>query len=207
MPNPNSLNPPTAVRRALCAAFLILFAGAGCQFEYDVVQPQAFAGHVGTKSDYIVKLDPLEYRLITYDNRLVLRAYNPTDDLITLIGARSTAVDPQNQSHPLETQSIAPHSFIKLILPPIRPQPAPQGPTIGVGFSSGYPTDAAFYRTGYSNSVSPGPGAAAPNYMAVGDDSALYWDWDGQTTVRLNLQFDRAGKIFTDDFVFQRVKA
>jgi hypothetical protein len=204
--HPSSPSTPSALSLALCSAVFVILFGAGCQYEYDVIQPQAFAGHVGTKSDYVIKLDPLEYRLLTYDNRLVLRAFNPTDDLITLIGARSAVVDPQNQSHPLPTLSIAPHSYIKLILPPMRPQLVPQGPTIGVGFTNGYPNDAGYYRTGYSYGPGPGPPAAAPTYLAVGGDDSLYWDWDGQSSVRLELQFDRAGKIFTDNFVFQRVK-
>src|SRR5688500_3822986 len=106
--------------RIVLLLLMVTLAGVGCaRYEYDVVSPPQAAGHVGTKSDHTFALEPLEYRLRTIDNRLVMRVYNPTNENVTLLGARSTAVDPERQSHPLMTQTIAPAgSFIKLILPP-----------------------------------------------------------------------------------------
>ena len=185
----------------VCLALFCLGAG-GCTYEYDVVEPPDLAGHVGSKSDYVIKRDPLDYRMITYDNRLVIRVFNPTADPIILVGERSTLVDPSGQSHPLRGQTIAPQSFIKLILPPLRPQLEP-GPSYGVGFGVGLSERRYFDRYGYW------PGSRdwdGPNYLVVVDDNALYWDWDGQTEVRLTLAYDRAGKPFSDSFVFKRVK-
>jgi hypothetical protein len=65
----------------------------------------------------VFRVDPLEYSMRTVDNRLVVRVFNPTDDAIELVGPRCSVVDPDGQSHPLRTQSIAPGSFIKLIFP------------------------------------------------------------------------------------------
>lgn len=188
----------------ICALAGLLLGADGCQYEYDVVEPTQFAGHIGTRADYVVKRDPLEYRLITYESRLVLQAVNPTDDPISLLGDRSTLVDPHDQSHPLRSQTIAPHSFIKLILPPMRPQPQPYGPTIGFGVTAGagYNGRPTNYRTGYG----PTPPMAGPQYDSVVDDNALYWDWDGQTTVQLTLVFERSGHVFSDVFVFKRAK-
>src|SRR4051794_18305945 len=94
----------------------------GCaHYEYDVTRPEEFAGHIGTNTDHGFQRAPLEYRLRTVDNHLVMRIYNPTDTALTLLGQRSSAVDPDGQSHPLNTQTISPQSFIKVILPPIRP--------------------------------------------------------------------------------------
>src|SRR5205814_908677 len=79
------------------------------------------ARHIGAKADQVVRVDPLEYRLRSYDNRLVLSIFNPTQDPITLAGDRSYVVDPKDQSHPLRSQTIAPNTFVRLILPPMRP--------------------------------------------------------------------------------------
>src|SRR5262245_50127092 len=98
-----------------------LLVGGCARYEYDVVRPDDLTGHVGTKEDVVFTRDPLEYRLRTADNRLVMRIYNPTDAPITLLGARSSVVDPDGQSHPLPSMTAAPESFIKLILPPLRP--------------------------------------------------------------------------------------
>jgi hypothetical protein len=196
-PFPNPLSPAIAL-----TMILLIFSSTGCRYEYDLVEPAKFAAHVGTHTDYLVAIDPLEYRLITVDSRLVLRAYNPTDAPIALLGDRSTVVDPTGQSHPLRNQTIAPHSFIKLILPPLRPQLEPAGPYIGI--SASYSERHAMDQWGDL----PGqpPGNWPPSYYVADGDDTLWWNWDGQTAVRLTLLFERKSGTFTNTFVFKRIK-
>ena len=186
------------MRNAVPALFALLAMLVGCaRYEYDVVSPPQAAGHAGTRGDHRFALDPLEYRLRTVDNRLVMRVYNPTDADVTLLGQQSTVVDPDGQSHPLATQTIAPGgSFIKLIIPPPRPRLYGGGPTFGIGVGGTighYPhhhhhhdKHGATYHDhfdGYDY---------GPRYMTVYDDGNTYfWDWKGEGEVRLNLVYAR----------------
>jgi hypothetical protein len=138
----------------------------------------------------------------TVDNRLVVRVFNPTEDVIELVGPRCTVVDPSGQSHPLRTQSIAPGSFIKLIFPPPRPQMYDNGPTFGVGVGGGVRVDSSRYRT-----YDPYWPDYGPRYMAVYDESdAYYWDWRDEGEVRAVLTFRRGEKEFRHELVFRRQK-
>ena len=58
------------------------------KYEYNLVRPEEFSRHIGSKVDAVVTIDPLEYRMITVDNRLVLRIYNRTEDSIELSAQR-----------------------------------------------------------------------------------------------------------------------
>jgi hypothetical protein len=184
----------------LCAMLLLV----GCaRYEYDITRPQEFAQHIGSKSDVVFSRDPLEYRWRTVENRLVLRIFNPTDQPITLLGQRSSLVDPEQQSHPLATQTMAPDSFIKLILPPLRPRIERTGPSIGIGVG----TMIGSGRYG-RRAVTPYPDwPPEPRYMTVYDDDAIYWDWNGATRVRLTLVFQRPdSSSFEHEFVIARRK-
>jgi hypothetical protein len=176
----------------------------GCvRYEYDITRPPEFAAHIGTKNDTSLQRDPLEYRWRTVENRLVLRIFNPTDQPITLLGQRSSAVDPEQQSHPLPTQTIAPTSFIKLILPPLRPRIERTGPSIGIGV--GTMIGSGRYRRHGVAPYSYWP--AEPRYLTVYDDNAIYWDWEGATTVRLTLVYQRPdSSSFEHEFVIARKK-
>src|SRR5207248_10060294 len=103
-------------------------------YEYDFTRPPDLTQHIGTNSGVTVTLDPLEYRFRSYEDHLIIRIFNPTDDPIQLLGAQSSAVDPKSQSHPLRSATVESHSFVKLILPPPLPYVGPYGPTIGLGF-------------------------------------------------------------------------
>src|SRR5947207_207477 len=95
----------------------------GCAtYEYDLLRPEQFVTHIPRKSEVKVTIDPLEYRFISYENHLVVRILNHADEPIQLLGSQSSAIDPNAEGHPLRTQTIAPATFIKLILPPPRPQ-------------------------------------------------------------------------------------
>jgi len=197
---------------ALCLLCLLATCAGGCAtYEYNLVQPAELARHIGSKADETVTVDPLQYRLRTVDNRLVMRIFNPTEDPIELVGARSTVVDPSGQSHPLRGQTIAPNSFMKLIFPPRRPQvyyPS-AGPTFGVGVGTAYRVDAlpggrSWYPYGPYR-LGPSYGApyawygypwygpipygywdgyydGGPRYLAVVDENdTTYWEWSGPT--------------------------
>src|SRR5437879_2762117 len=125
-------------------ALVFLLAGGCAKYEYNLVKPPDLARHISANTDTVFTLDPLEYRLRTVENRLVMRAFNPTSDVIELVGPKCSVVDPDGQSHPLRSQSIAPQSFIKLIFPPPRPQVYEPyyGPYWGVGLGVNTRVDA-----------------------------------------------------------------
>lgn len=192
------------MQRAL-ASFVLLFALAGCaKYEFDLTNPPALATHVGRKAFAEVKVEPLDYRLKAVENRLVMEIYNPTQDMIELVGPKCAVVDPQGQSHPLRSQSIAPGSFIKLIFPPMRPRvydPYYYGPAWNVGLGVGYQVDS---RTRYKTSPSPAP---SPQYFTYYDDGDSYfWDWKGAGDCRIQLAFRQGDKEFRQEFSFTRKK-
>ena len=200
-------------RPFILASLVALSLLSGCaHYEYDLTNPPDLARHIGAKSDEIVRVDPLEYRLRTYENRLVMSVFNPTPDPITLMGDRSYVVDPAGQSHPLRSRTIAPDTFIRLILPPMRPGYYQSSPGIGIGFGVGY---SRFYghRYGYRalGYYDPFFYDQPPRYYTYYDESDnTYWNWEGQTPVRLHLVYFRAGsnnrEPFTHDFTFARKK-
>ena len=189
---------------------LALVLIGGCtHYGYDLVRPPDLARHVGSKEDAVFEYAPLTYRLRAVENRLVMRIFNPTGDPITLVGERSYAVDPGGQSHPLRGQTIAPNTFIKLILPPMRPYYYESSPNfgfgLGLGFGSVYRRPWGYYPWGY-------PGYYPyyydePRYITYYDESdATYWDWEGQTDARIHLVFHQGQKMFEQEFLFHRVK-
>jgi len=212
------------------ALLLSLLLAAGCtHYEYDLTRPPDLAQHIGTKEDVIATIDPLEYRFRSYEDHLVIRIFNPTDDPIQLLGDQSSVVDPKGQSHPLRGATIESHSFVKLILPPPPPDVAPYyGPGIGVGFgmsANASPDNHPIYldidrgrhfHRGLHRDFIGGWGWSywdpwyydyyGPRYYVVYDNDTSYWDWRGETEVRLALAFSRNGKTFRDEFEFRRVK-
>jgi hypothetical protein len=193
----------------LCLLLASLSAGSvGCaRYEYDLVHPPELARHVGADKPVEVTLEPLAYRLQTYESRLVMRIHNPTDAPVRLLGDRSTVVDPRGQSHPLRTQTIAPGSYIKLVIPPLRPRLEPRGPVIGIGVG-GYVSSGGYYRRRYVHGGVFGydPVLDGPRYYSLYDPGdATYWEWDGEGEARVVLVFQQGEqKPFTHEFVFRR---
>lgn len=182
---------------------LTMIGLSGCaHYEYDITRPPELSGHVGSQTDLVVQQAPLEYRMRSVDNRLVLRIFNPTDTALTLLGQRSSVVDPTGQSHPLSTQTISPQSFVKVILPPMRPHLKRTGPSIGIGVGTMIGSSHRHrYYHGYNDYYDE------PQYFAVYDeDNALYWDWNGETSVRLTLVYQQGDKTFEHEFVIARRK-
>lgn len=134
---------------------------------------------------------------------MVIQIQNETPLPIQLLGGQSFVVDPEGQSHPLDEETIAPQSFIKLVLPPIVPEVTPVGPVIGFGLGI-----SSIYGPGYDLSFE-NPLWVRPRYYASADVESRFWKWDGETNVRLSLTFGHVGSAeapFTQAFVFHRRK-
>jgi hypothetical protein len=188
---------------------LPMLSATGCaRYEYDIVEPAEFAGHVGTKTPATLTLDPVRYQAITQSDRLVLVMHNDSEEPLKLLGDDSFAVDAKGESHPLPTRTIAPRSATKLIFPPVRPSFRRSSSTsfgVGVGYSKGYG------RRGYGRyggfAGDPWYYDDYPRYYRLEDDGTVYWDWTGNgTAVRVRLVYQLGEKTFHHDFTFRRVK-
>lgn len=176
---------------------LLLFALIpGCAtYQFDIIQPPTPDRQIRDDQPTRLPIDPLEYRLQADEGRLVMLIFNPTPDPIELLGNKSTVVDPDGHSHPLRDQTIAPGSFVKEIFPPMRLFQDPSGPTwhFGVGTIIGAADPPAY-----------GP---YPTLMdAAGDPGIYFWDWQGESEVRMTLVYEREDSTFSHFLVFHRVK-
>jgi hypothetical protein len=188
----------------ILALLVLAVSSAGCaSYQYDITRPPELARHIGAGEDAVFQRDPVEYRLRSVESLLVMRVYNRTDTPLTLLGEKSFAVDPSGQSHPLQSQTAAPRSFIKLIIPPPRPQIEHRGPTFGVGVGTqvGSAQRHALGLDGFDD-IDDGP-----RYFDVYDSDAMYWDWKGETEIRLTLVFQQDEQTFTQEFGIARKKA
>lgn len=186
---------------------LLLFAAllsTGCvHYEYDIVSPPELRQHIGAKEQVRLKVEPLEYRMISYEDHLVIEVFNPTADNIQFIGEQSTAVDPSGQSHPLRGQAIPPGSYMKLVLPPVVHYQTDPGPHIGFGIGVGY-VHGGPWRDGLGFDQEMWD---EPRYVAVVEPGVGYWEWNGESDARLMLTFQRGNeKPFTHSWVFHRKK-
>lgn len=183
--------------RKIAIALLPLLLGGCARYQYQIVSPARIAGVIGDTASTRVDLSPLVYDFRTYENHLILRIENPTVESIQLMGDQSFVVSPDGQSHPLATQMIASHSFIKLILPPVQPPPQPSGPSITFGLG---------YTTGSAVPIHQIPPDPDNTYFFYIGDSDVYWEWTGQSDVRLELVFSEGQRTFKQNFVFTRRK-
>jgi hypothetical protein len=193
-------SPPRTIPPAL--SLLLLLTGCS-RYEYDIVQPPELAGHIGAKSWISIRRADVEYRLRTYDNRLVTHIYNRGGDVLRLLGADSAAVDPRGESHPLPGAAIPPGSYVKRIFPPPRPRVERYGPTIGVGV--GYGAGYGHYRH-RDPFYSPAFDDFGPRYYSVYDpNDRTFFQWPGATSIRLLLSFEReGGEKFRHEFLIRR---
>jgi len=166
-------------RSTLLGPLIVAIAAVsgGCaNVEYDLVQPPALAQHIGSKT-VTVRREPLEYRLTSDEGHLVIQIYNRAAQPITLLGGSSTIVDPDGQSHPLSSRVMAPQSFIKLILPPVRPIRTAQP----LGYSRGYfgpeypYNDDPFWD---GPPYYPDPFFDTPPAPEYDDQEGTYWRWE-----------------------------
>jgi hypothetical protein len=173
----------------------------GCaRYEYQLIEPAQSAGHIGSKADYVAKLEPLEYRFRAVEGRLVIQIHNPTDENIQLRGSESYVVDPKGQSHPLRSLAIAPNSYGKVIIPPPRPVVYDTGPHIGFGVGT-------YISRNEHHDVRCDAMVNHPIYLDVYDDEdAYYWQINGEGDLRIRLTYHRKDKTFSDNFRMRRVK-
>jgi hypothetical protein len=171
-----------------------MLPGGCARYEYDLIEPPPLARHIGSQADTVFELDPLVYRLRSYDNHLVVRIFNPTTELISLHGDASYVVDPTGQKHPISSQSIAPSTYVKLILPPLPPEPVGNPPPVNPGM--GIAAD-------FGPTVSEIPYPFGQRYANDAHD----WDWNDEGQVRISLTFQRGSQPpFTQRFLFGREK-
>jgi hypothetical protein len=193
--------------RTALLPLLALFLTGCAEYQYDLVQPPALARHVGP-TQTVVPDGPLVYRLQSYDSYLIMLIENPSNGPIRLDGERSVIIDPQGESHPLLTQIIAPHTFIKLILPPpavvLYSSDDPYFGWPGYGYwGYGQYGRYRYWRGGYYY--------GGPSYVEVYQPPDPFsFVWEGETDVRMNLTFERpapGAPAFEQSFVFHRRKA
>jgi len=190
--------------RAFLVFFLACLAGGCAHYEFKITSPPDMRRHVGTKEEVILRLDPLEYRMISFEDHLVIRIYNRSSATIQFLGEQSTVVDPSGQSHPLRGLAIPTGSFMKLVLPPMPHYLGASGPYIGVGMGVGYVYGGEWRDgLGFDN-----PMWTEPRYVAVDEPGGVTWRWEGETDVRLLLSFQAGNeKPFTQEWVFHRKKS
>ena len=199
-------------RTGLAARFGVALAciawlGGCASYEYDIVKPAELARHVGSAEWASVVREPLEYRLRTVENRLVMEIYNRSPQRIQLVGQRSAVVDPSGQSHPLAPQPIEPDSFIKLILPPMPARATNTGPRFGVGIGIGSAYRPGYYPYGYAGSGFSDVWYDEPRYYSIYDpNDPTYWEWTGEGEARLTLVFEQADQTFTHEWTLARKK-
>ena len=191
------------MRRSL--ATVVLACSVGCaHYRFDLVQPAAFAGPVAGGEERAFDLDPLRYAIATADDRLSVRVENPTGDTIRLLGRDSSVVDPAGRSHPLIDQTIAPRSYVVVVLPPLRPW---FGATDYVEESGVGLEDYGGLTPKEQQAFGPGLAGGDPHGTDPGYDRAspVYWDWPGPGDARVHLAYRRAdGSRFEHDLTFRR---
>ena len=191
------------------SVFLVVALAGGCaRYEYDLVHPPESAQHIGTNAWATVAREPLQYRMRTSNNRLVILVYNTTERMVKLSGADSAAVDSQGESHPLQARTIVPGSYVKLILPPQPPQIRPSYSTVGFGVGVGYSNLYGYpYRDGLGYGVPYyGYDSMEPRYYSVYDaNDRTYFEWPENTELRLLLAYESdGGERFRHEFVFRK---
>jgi hypothetical protein len=135
-----------------------------------------------------------------------MEIHNSAADAVQLLGDRSVVVDPEGQSHPLPTLTIAPSSFVRLRLPPGERVRA--SPRVGLGLGVGYGSyhRGGMYPYGYYGPMWDDPLYDTPRYYNVAPSSPTYWEWPGEGQIRLTLLFDRNGERFTHEWTLARRK-
>ena len=179
--------------------FLASMCLCGCaSYQYRITQP-APGGTVTSKQPVALHYDPLDYHFSTYEDRLVMNISNPTDDRIGLQGGRSFVVDPKGESHPLRDRVIAPHSFTRMLLPPI-PFSYPYADYWGWGSPWGY-WGPGWYGPYWGGGWYGWYGPPPVSYQHV----LTVFDWEWKTGLaRLRITYERAGKTFEQDLEIVR---
>jgi hypothetical protein len=183
------------MRWILLSGLLLL---CGCQYDFAIVQPPNIGGVIGSKTPLVVALAPVEYRFQASEGRLVMEVYNKGTDALEIDGQRSSVVDPSGLTHSIRGQLIPAGAFAKIILPPMRYDPGPEGL-----FHFGVWADAS----GTDGSGANGSAGPTTQPLYLGElDNPDDWDWHGETNIRVELTIERGTETFVHDFEFHRHK-
>jgi hypothetical protein len=172
---------------------------SGCAvYEFDLTRPEDLAGRAGREEALVRKIEPIEYRLISVENRLVVKMFNTSDQAIKLLAPESTVVDPDGQSRSIKAASIQPGSFARVVMPPVRPEfRSSSGSTARVG---------TYYGPGLRRSDFGHTEMDIPENYQLVDGGETFWEWRGETEARLVLVYERDGERFTHRLTLNRVK-
>lgn len=183
------------IMRKLLIVIALCVLAAGCaQSEFQIVRPERFQMRIGEAAQR-VETPNMVYNMLAKEGHLVVLIYNARPNPVYLLGQRSSLVDPKGASHPLRSVTIAPNSYSKLIMPPLRPrfETTPQWQFgVGIGTQISHPTTQPTFKPLYMDSFE--------------DADSFYWDWDGSLPVRLTMIYSTPdGKEFSDEFAFEKV--
>jgi hypothetical protein len=198
-------------RSTLCSALLLfstVILGGCTNYVYDVTPSGAPPLRVPGDRFVTVPQGPLDYRLRTSDNHLVVQVWNPTTEPVRIIGEKSVVVDPRGRSHAVRPQTIAPGSYVRFILPPVL-RTVSAGPSYSVGFGVGggyWGGRRGHWRGGYYSGFYDPFWFDQPRYYAVVDGEQSYWEWDGPGEARLILVIEHLGQQLTQEMRIQRFK-
>ncbi len=174
---------------------VLLFAGlAGCaRYDFQVIKPDALSTRI-TQTASRVQTPNMVYLMQAYENRLVMQLHNKDSVPAELLGEKSYVVDPAGVSHPLRSITIAPDSYAKLVLPPLRPR---------------FENHNFNFRAESGLSTADPLSARRPLYLDVyADTDAYYWDWDGNSPIRMRLTYRKGGGAeVSDEFTIGKVAA
>jgi hypothetical protein len=165
----------------------LALAGCATHHYYGVVGAsnavQPIRNHVVT-TDY----DPLEYRMVSYGDRLSVQIYNRTDEPIVLLADKSYVIDPRGKTHPLRGRVIEAHSYSGMLLPPRPIEDSCWGPGPAWNLGWGCIPFVPFYDPLYDEFCDP------PDYY---DEIRGVYDWHwGSGSARLHLAYDFGGTSF-----------
>lgn len=181
------------MRNAIAIVILLIGLGGCARYDYQVIKPDTLSSRI-TQTASRLQTPNMVYLMQAYENRLVMQLHNKEATPVELLGEKSFVVDPAGVSHPLRSLTIAPDSYAKLVLPPLRPR-----------------FDDHRFNFGVSSQVShlDSPRAIQPVYLDVyADTDAFYWDWDGESPIRMRLTYRKAGGAeVADEFTIGKVSA
>ena len=150
----------------------------------------------------IIQYPPLEYRLARRHDRLAMQITNPTEDQIALLGNKSSVVDPEGESHPLHGRVIGPHSFARMLLPPIPMSfPYPDYTAWGWGWGWGWGPYDPLWGPSYGSAFYGPPPVSYYRVFTPYD-----WTWK-EGVARLHLTYERKGAAFEHTFEILRERA
>lgn len=183
----------TTMRNAIAIVLLLVGLGGCARYDFQVLKPDALSTRI-TETASRVQTPNMVYLMQAYEGRLVMQLHNKEATPAELLGEKSFVVDPAGVSHPLRSLTIAPDSYAKLVLPPLRPR-----------------FDDHRFNFGVSSQASHLDRSCAiqPVYLDVyADTDAFYWDWDGNSPIRMLLTYRKAGGTeVADEFTIGKVTA